>query len=440
MAFVHECSCEIPKSELDIFAVPPTQTSIEHGTFVEYHPISSISQGAPIEFEVSSTGEEYLDLADSYLHVKAKIQRANGNDVANDDQIGPVNNFIHSLFSEVEVSLNGTLISASTGTYPYRAYIENLLNYGTEAKQSQLTCELFYKDTAGKMDCANPGAAVAIQNTGLRKRAEFTGGNVVVDMIGKIHSDIFYIDRYMMNEVNIKLKLSRSKDEFSLMWTGDNAFRVFIVSASLFVRKVKLSPSVFLAHAKTLENGMAKYPIKRVICKAFTVPAGYRDVTSERLFSGTLPTRVIIGCVDNDAFNGNKAKNPFNFKNFDLTELSVYLDGQQQTIKPLKCNYGSNQFISAYMTLFSGTGRQNRDLGIDIGRSEYKDGYALYAFDLTPDMSQEGHFNLIKQGSLRLDMKFGTALPNTITVVAYGEFENLIEIDRSRNIVFDFNN
>ena len=440
MAFVHECSCEIPKSELDIFSVPPTQTSIEHGTFVEYHPISSISQGAPIEFEVSSTGEEYLDLADSYLHVKAKIQRANGDNVANDDQVGPVNNFLHALFSEVEVSLNGTLISASTATYPYRAYIENLLNYGLEAKQSQLTSELFYKDTAGKMDSANPAAAAADRNKGLARRVDFTGGNAVVDMIGKLHSDIFYIDRYMMNEVNVKLKLSRSKDEFSLMWTGDNAFRVFIVSASLFVRKVKISPSVFLAHAKTLENGMAKYPIKRVICKAFTVPTGYRDVTSERLFSGTLPTRVIIGCVDNDAFNGNKAKNPFNFKNFDLTELSVYLDGQQQTIKPLKCNYASNQFISAYMTLFSGTGRQNRDLGIDIGRSEYKDGYALYAFDLTPDMSQEGHFNLIKQGSLRLDMKFGTALPNTITVVAYGEFENLIEIDRSRNIVFDFNN
>ena len=341
MAFVHECSCEIPKSELDIFAVPPTQTSIEHGTFVEYHPISSISQGAPIEFEVSSTGEEYLDLADSYLHVKAKIQRANGNDVANDDQIGPVNNFIHSLFSEVEVSLNGTLISASTGTYPYRAYIENLLNYGTEAKQSQLTSELFYKDTAGKMDCANPGAAVAIQNTGLRKRAEFTGGNVVVDMIGKIHSDIFYIDRYMMNEVNIKLKLSRSKDEFSLMWTGDNAFRVFIVSASLFVRKVKLSPSVFLAHAKTLENGMAKYPIKRVIFKVFTVPAGYRDVTSERLFSGTLPTRVIIGCVSvilTPKFGGRKLPLQVEAKPLELTFVInyEYLVNRGQSIERMR--------------------------------------------------------------------------------------------------------
>ena len=440
MAFVHECSCEMPKSELDIFAVPPTQTSIEHGTFVEYHPISSISQGAPIEFDISSTGEEYLDLNDSYLYVKAKIQRANGANLDDGDQVGPVNNFIHSLFSEVEVSLNGTMISTATGTYPYRAYIENLLNYGTEAKQSQLTSELFYKDTAGKMDVANPAAAAVDANLGLKKRAEFTNGNGVVDMIGKIHSDIFYIDRYMLNEVNVKLKLSRSKDTFSLMWTGDNAFRVFIISASVFVRKVKLSPSVFLAHAKILESGMAKYPIKRVICKSFTIPRGYRDVSSERLFSETLPTRLIIGCVDNDAFNGIKSKNPFNFKNFDLTEMSVYLDGQQQSIKPLKCNYNSNEYVSSYLSLFSGTGRQNRDLGIDISRSEYKDGYALYAFDLTPDMSQEGHYNLIKQGSLRLDMKFGTALPNTVTFIAYGEFENLIEIDRSRNLVFDFNN
>ena len=127
--------------------------------------------------------------------VKAKIQRANGGNLEDGDQVGPVNNFIHSLFNEVEVSLNGTMISATTGTYPYRAYIENLLNYGTEAKQSQLTSELFYKDTAGKMDVANPAAVAADANLGLKKRAEFTNGNGVVDMIGKIHSDIFYIDR-----------------------------------------------------------------------------------------------------------------------------------------------------------------------------------------------------------------------------------------------------
>ena len=64
---------------------------------------------------------------------------------------------------------------------------------------------------------------------------------------------------------------------------------------------------------------------------------------------------------------------------------------------------------------------------------DYSNGYALYAFDLSPDLAEEGHFNLAKQGTVRVELKFGTALPNT-----YAEFENVIEIDPNRNIVYDF--
>ena len=37
--------------------------------------------------------------------------------------------------------------------------IETLLNYGEEAKTSQLSMAMFYKDTPGKMDVVNPVAA-----------------------------------------------------------------------------------------------------------------------------------------------------------------------------------------------------------------------------------------------------------------------------------------
>ena len=51
------------------------------------------------------------------------------------------------------------------------------------------------------------------------------------------------------------------------MWAADGqAFGAVIVSAALFVRKVKVNPTVYLARAKTLGNGMAKYPIRRVAC------------------------------------------------------------------------------------------------------------------------------------------------------------------------------
>ena len=90
------------------------------------------------------------------------------------------------------------------------------------------------------------------------------------------------------------------------------------------------------------------------------------------------------------------------------------------------------------MSLLSATGKENRDEGNDITREDYPKGYALYAFDLSPDLVEEGHYNLAKQETMRMELKFGAALPNTVTVVAYAEFENLIEIDRNRNVIYDF--
>jgi hypothetical protein len=139
MTFIHEGSCQCAKSELDLFSIPATQTSVESGTYVDYHPVSSITGGAPIEFDVNATGEEYLDMANSLLHIRAKIVKANGEDLEAASTVGPVSNFLHSLFSQVDVSLNGTLVTSSTNTYAYRAYIETLLSYGSDAKSSQLS-------------------------------------------------------------------------------------------------------------------------------------------------------------------------------------------------------------------------------------------------------------------------------------------------------------
>jgi len=45
----------------------------------------------------------------------------------------------------------------------------------------------------------------------------------------------------------------------------------------------------------------------------------------------------------------------------------------------------------------------------------------------------------VRQGSVRLALKFAAALAATVvTVIAYAEFENIIEVDRDRNVIFDF--
>ena len=73
----------------------------------------------------------------------------------------------------------------------------------------------------------------------------------------------------------------------------------------------------------------------RVICKTFTVRTGYLEFIQEKLFSGQLSYRLVMGCVDNKALNGDYETNPFNFQRFSVSEISVYLDVQQHAIKPL---------------------------------------------------------------------------------------------------------
>ena len=103
-------------------------------------------------------------------------------------------------------------------------------------------------------------------------------------------------------------------------------------------------------------------------------------------------------------------------------------------------NFTVNQYIVGYMSLFPGTGKQFIDEGNQIQRSDFPNGCALCAFDLTPDLGENDHFSLIKEGNVREDMKFSSALANTINVIVYAEFENIIEIDRSRNVIFDYSN
>ena len=122
------------KSELDIFTVPATQTSIETGNWVEYNPIATLDDGSSIEFCLSGSGQEYLDAANTQLYVKARILQADGTAIADDAQVGPINLFLQSLFSDVEVSLNETPVTSSNNTYAYRAYIETLLSYGQRLK------------------------------------------------------------------------------------------------------------------------------------------------------------------------------------------------------------------------------------------------------------------------------------------------------------------
>ena len=78
MALIHSKSPEATLSNLDLFTVPPTQTAITNKQYVNFYPISELSEDAPIEFSVSRSSREYISLRDTLLYIKAKIVKGDG--------------------------------------------------------------------------------------------------------------------------------------------------------------------------------------------------------------------------------------------------------------------------------------------------------------------------------------------------------------------------
>ena len=105
------------------------------------------------------------------------------------------------MFRQVHVSLNDRLITSSGEHYAYVSYLQALLNYSKEAKESHLTSALWYQDTAANFD------ALTNANAGFQKRKTLVAGSGMIDMIGKLNSDFMNQDRLLINKVGMRIKL-----------------------------------------------------------------------------------------------------------------------------------------------------------------------------------------------------------------------------------------
>jgi hypothetical protein len=101
------------------------------------------------------------------------------------DFTGVTNNLLHSLFSQCNVSLNGTIITQAGELYNYRSYLETILTYGSDAAASHLTNAFWYLDNGDMLPC-DPTAADAKSKVFITrwnrikqsKQVQLTGGYI----------------------------------------------------------------------------------------------------------------------------------------------------------------------------------------------------------------------------------------------------------------------
>lgn len=474
MSLITENSEECSTSPLEWFHVKPTHTAIENSTDVEFHSLTSVRDGAALEFYVPASAEEYIDLQNTKLYVKCKVIRGNGDNLEDDDVVAPVNDLFNSLWSNVELYMNDRLISHSNNTHGYCSLISHLIHDSEESLESERSTRLIYKDSPNQMEVTEarltnkdgliPGydlilttetvddgeggeveqdvynildADEVVGNNGLYHRYMQSRNSQMIEMLGRLRVDMFEQERYLPSGINMKLRFHRQKDRFALMAAEGN-YKIRVEDAYLLVRKVRPSPGVILGHADALMKTTAKFPITRKECKTIAVAAGMRSVKRDNIFLGQLPKRVVVAMVDSGALSGEYTRNPYNFKHYDFNHLQLYSDGTPVRSRPLKPNMEDNCYIHCYETLYRGLNKMDGERSSIIKRVDWNKGYSLTAFDLTPDMDSGDHHALIKHGNLRLEVDFNQELETTINVIVYAEFDNIIEITSDRQIQFDY--
>ena len=413
-------------TKLALFQRPYVKRFVEEIYYVETSPKNSFDEGKAIEFQVNGNNPDYVDLSKSRLKVKAKITKEDGSPIAADNSVAFVNLTLHSLFRQVDLLLQNKIISPDISTnYGYKAILDVLLHYGFSSKESQLQSELYFKDI-GNMD-AIPGGT----NGGIDSRDSFTRTGENVALEGPLHLDICQQERPLLNGINLVLKLYQHNSQFLLMTHDSEQYKVKITSASFKICYVKVTNAVRIAQNDVLKVAPSRYPFWKSSLKTFTCPKGEASFKADDMFHGHVPTKLIVGMVKSEAYNGSYRYNPFNFVNERVNFVQFTVNGNSVPQEALQPNFATGDTVTAFLTLFYNKYPQHK--GNFITRNDYANGYSLFVFDIQGEADQD-IFAVPKESVTKLTLRFAENLNENITIIAYGIFPATLYCDYTRSI------
>ena len=448
---IFDSESETVSDALDLFSYPPYQTACEGFFITEVlptHPLSNASNQICFDLPLS---DEYCDLDASLLCIKTRIRNGNQTDLqafvantaANPEQsnsVAFVNSALNSMFSGVEVKLNGVSVASNFFTNPYICYMQSILSYGSDSLKSKLALAGWEIDHDLAANEAHPGADAT---SGFFKRAQKTARSKEWTLLGGLHNPITMQGRYMLPLVPISIVLTKARPEFSLHTNANRQNFIFeITSAKLLIKRVKVLSTYKLRIENQLLKSEAVYPLRIFECRPYTLDAGIKSFCFSNIFpsNNTIPDYAVVGLLRSTDFAGDMTRSPYCFENFGLEELSISFDQYRFSYE---CNYENEQTIdysTSYHGLFVGGGSKSNS-GLTISMEQFANGFNLYSFYFGREEALNGGlWNNKIAGNARLSVKFSATSDNpSLCVLVYSEQNEYLKINSSRAVVRPYN-
>ncbi len=426
------------KSEVDVFRPIDVQVALEEGRWQVYEPLNTLSNASNMEFIIPGTSNEGVDLNNISLYLRAKITKADGTNLAAAETVQPVNNLHASLFRNVDLAINGQLLTRASREYAYKDLMLKMIRYdmprgGKEDTYSRLAGYL--PDTVGKQE-------TLADNTNGKKRLEWIKESATFELRSRPCIDLFESDRLLIPGADMQLKFYFNDPSFYLCKpeaTAADTFKLTVLEAQLMVRRVTIGDSFVKSIYQDITSKDALYPFVRREMVAVSIPQGLTQFTKENLFRGQLAVNYFVCMVHNEAYTGDVKRNPFFFQHFNLSEIALFENGQSVAHHPLKVDFSENRLANAYHYLLEANGAiGERACYPSITYEAFKNGSIIFCFTRSPDLSFNCAALPQHAGNLNLRLNFKSALAHPITVIVMAEFDSCIRINQYKNVVTDY--
>ncbi len=437
MSLLHENSHPATKNELSLFEVPPSQVVIDESQLYPCTLVNSLSDTSNLTFTLDGAGDYYLDLQNTYLYVKCRILKNDGTRLTQDEpnrsRVACVNNTLHSLWSQIDCYIGGKLMTSTTPTHAYKAMIENVLKFSKEKTDCQNACIGLYNDT----NIGNVNFEGDHRNTGHMKRYNRARGSAEMEFYGPLTLDILNLNKLLLNNVDVKLILKPAANKWKLISSEvDEAYKLSLTDVQLFVRRVKVTPSLILAHERSLERATAKYCYNKVECSVRNLTMGLRTHKCGQIIEGNeIPKKIIFGFVSDTSLSGAYNENPFNFHHYNIQKATLKVEGREIAGSPLNFDFENGNYTRAFLSLIFNHMNENHTTMIDY--NNYKSGLSLFGFNTAIDNDDNETLSLIRTGNCTLELVFNEALPHPVCLIVYSVKDQIFEIDRKRKILIE---
>jgi hypothetical protein len=367
--------------------------------------------------------------------LELSIQKKDGDDkwvdiVVGDTNVGTIQGVGQTFVQQLKVSVGNNEVYDSGTLYAFKAYITNELSFPSSVKQNFLASIGHYPSI--KNDDATDAGFV-------KRTALFAAGKKAA-FLSRLDFDLGNQELYLLNNLDVHFTIYRAKDAFVLqtLKAGDtNTYRLYVHDVKLFVKMVEVQPSLNMSIFQTLEKQPATYAVRKTEIKSTFLTVG-RTEFEYNAFSASIPRRLTIALVANAAFNGDIKLSPFNFKPFDIRDISVHAGGHIYPMVPYRLRFSDDMFVRAFVDMYEALGVANSERSFDISMENFKSGWTFFVVPLTSTLDDSCGFELLRSGTTSIRMEFSQPIPaGGVEMIILGEFDQMIMIDYNRHIVSD---